>query len=94
MSLYLSHAVIVVQKADVLLLDHLDEVGQRPRQLAAPVNEAVHAVLYIKPVLKITDPASTWNEINQICFHTFFCPISDSPPRDINGGYLNNPYYS
>ena len=55
---HLSHAVIVVQKADVLLLDHLDEVGQRPRQLAAPVNEAVHAVLYIKPVLKITDPAA------------------------------------
>ena len=56
---HLSHAVVVVQEADVLLLDHLDEGGQGPGQLAAPVNEAVNAVLYIKPVFKITDPAAT-----------------------------------
>lgn len=59
---HLTHAVVVVQQADVLRLDHLDEAGQSPSQLAAPVDEAVHAVLNVKPVLKISNPAAAWND--------------------------------
>ena len=42
---HLPHAVVVVQQADVLLLDHLDESCQPPGQLGALVREGVQAVL-------------------------------------------------
>ena len=50
---HLSHLVVVVQQADVLLLYDRDEIRQPPRQFGASISEAVHAVLNVKPGLQI-----------------------------------------
>ena len=50
---HLSHLVVVVQQADVLLLYDRDEIRQPSRQFGASISEAVHAVLNVKPGLQI-----------------------------------------
>ena len=50
---HLSHLVVVIQQADVLLLYDCDKIGQLSRQFGASISEAVHAVLNVKPGLQI-----------------------------------------
>ena len=50
---HLSHAVVVVQQADVFLLYDCDKIRQLSRQFGASISEAVHAVLNVKPGLQI-----------------------------------------